>query len=73
MFNCLEYSKNYFKKSCSLCWYFRDETANLITNLYSCKFTTNTTGSTPNNASSKNAKIVLPTKNILVIFGEFVD
>ena len=58
MYNLLEYSKNYSKTSGSLQQYFRDEPHNPITDSESCKFKTKITGSTSDNASSKNTEIV---------------
>ena len=58
MYNLLEYSKKYSKKSGNLQQYFRGEPHNPITDSESYKFKAKITGSTSNNASSKNAEMV---------------
>ena len=67
MYNLLEYSKNYKKKTiCSLWNYYRDEPGNpLSTNSESFKYKTSILGKTPqNNDTLTNAEVPIPLKHL---------
>ena len=57
MYNLIEYSNNYSKKSGSLWLYYRDEPNGNITESESFKYKTNITGKTPVAGNIKNVKI----------------
>ena len=66
MYNLLEYSKNYRKRTGSLWNYKRDEPSNpLSSNSEFFKYRTSIVGKTPqNNDSLMNAKVVIPLKHL---------
>ena len=65
MYNLLEYSKNYRKRTGSLWNYYRDEPSDLLsTNSESFKYKTSIAGKTLNNDSLTDAEVVVPLKHL---------
>ena len=62
MYNLIEYSDNYAKKSTSLWQYLRDEPDDNIEDSESFKFKVKITGKTPNNNNVKDVEIMVPLK-----------
>ena len=62
LYNLIEYSDNYLKKSGSLWLYYRDDPNDNITEFESFKIKIKITGKTPAAANSKNDKIAVPLK-----------
>ena len=62
MYNLIEYSDNYAKRTGSLWQYFEDEPNNNIPNSKSFKSKIKITGKTPNNDNEKDAEIMVPLK-----------
>ena len=65
MYNLLEYSKIYRKRTGSLWNYYRDEPSDLLsTNSESFKYKTSIAGKTLNNDSLTDAEVVVPLKHL---------
>ena len=65
MYNLLEYSKNYRKRTGSLWNYYRDEPSDLLsTNSESFKYKISIAGKTLNNDSLTDAEVVVPLKHL---------
>ena len=65
VYNLLEYSKNYRKRTGSLWNYYRDEPSDLLsTNSESFKYKTSIAGKTLNNDSLTDAEVVVPLKHL---------
>ena len=62
MYNLIEYSDNYAKKSGSLWKYFRDELDDNSADSESLKSKIKITGKTPNNDNEKDVEIIVPLK-----------
>ena len=62
MYNLIEYSDNYAKRTGSLWQYFEDEPNNNIPNSKSFKSKIKITGKTPNNDNEKDVEIMVPLK-----------
>ena len=62
MYNLIEYSDNYAKKSGSLWQYYRDEPNDNLANSESFKFKVKITGKTPAADNEKDVKIMVPLK-----------
>ena len=73
MYNLIEYSDNYAKRSVSLWQYFRDESDDEedIADSESFKSKIKITGKTATNGNEKDADIMVPLK-YLIIFGELL-
>ena len=67
MYNLVEYIDSYLKTSGSLWEYYRDDPNDNITRSESFKYKTETTGKTPANGNTKDAKIAVPLIKILLI------
>ena len=63
MYNLIEYSNNYSKRSGTLWHYYRDERNNNLTDSESLKFKIKIIGSTPNYYNRKNIEIIVPLKH----------
>ena len=72
MYNIIEYSNNYLKKSGILWQYYRDEPANAIVNSESFKSKIKMARKTPTVGNTKNVEIAEPFKYLKVIFGELL-
>ena len=62
MYNLIEYSDNYAKKSGSLWQYFRDEPNDNLADSESFKSKIKKTGKTPNNDNEKDVEMMVPLK-----------
>ena len=63
MYNLIEYSNNYSKRSGTLWHYYRDERNNNLTDSESLKFKIKIIGSTPNYYNRKNIEIIVTLKH----------
>ena len=64
MYNLIEYSNNYSKRSGSLWQYYRDEPNDNLENPESFKFKMKITGKTPDAGNEKVVEIMVPLKNL---------
>ena len=62
MYNLIEYSDSYSKKSGSLWQYYKDDPSNNIAGSESFKFKVKITGKTPNNGNTKVVETIVPLK-----------
>ena len=62
MYNLIEYSDSYSKKSGSLWQYYKDDPSNNIADSESFKFKVKITGKTPNNGNTKVVETIVPLK-----------
>ena len=62
MHKLIEYSDNYSKTSRSLWQYYKDEPKNILADSESFKSEVKITGKTPDDANTKNVKIIVPLK-----------
>ena len=62
MYNLIEYSDNYAKRSGSLWQYYRNEPDNNLADCQSFKSKIKITGKTPNNGNEKDVEIMVPIK-----------
>ena len=63
MYNLIEYSNNYSKRSGTLWHYYSDERNNNLTDSESLKFKIKIIGSTPNYYNRKHMEIIVPLKH----------
>ena len=71
MYNLIEYSDNYFKKSGSLCQHYKDEPNDNLADSESFKSKIKITENTPANGNTKDVEIFVPRK-YLSNFGELL-
>ena len=62
MYNLIEYSNNYSKKSGSLWQYYKDDPNDNLVDSKSFKSKVKITGKTPNDGNTKHAEIIVPLK-----------
>ena len=65
MYNLIEYSDNYSKKSGSLLQYYKDDPNDNMADSESFKHKVKITGITPADRNAKNVEIIVPLKSLI--------
>ena len=68
MYNLIEYSDNYSKKSGSLWKYYKDDPNDNIADSESFKYKVKITGKTPDDRNTKNVEIIVPLKYLSIFW-----